>query len=246
MAAVTGNNLTIFAGDDMNVIGCEESCSINVTAKEIITTTKGSGKGTNRVEGNYDCIISATGVMFIHASEATAAAANKQDPTYFHSYIIQGKKVCAKYQITDGSTTKYVIGNFMVRSATYSGGAGDYATYDIELALDGELYESAAMQSGAAYDGPSMYVYDSTGTTDGFTSVTLEDASRIYFIVFVPASNPNARIVYQTSDIQTLALATDLPVGAGTVGYHAASGTINFEAGLLTGDKVLTSFDVAD
>ena len=111
MAAVTGNNLTIYAGDDMNVIGCEESCTITVTANEIITTTKGSGRGTNREYGSYDATLQASGVVFLYASEATAAAANRQDPTYFHSYIVQGKKVCAKYQITDGSTTKYVIGN---------------------------------------------------------------------------------------------------------------------------------------
>lgn len=246
MGVVTGNNLTIYAGDDMNIIGCEESCTITVTTEEIITTTKGSGRGTNREYGRYDATLSATGVIFIYADEATAAAANRQDPTYFLSYLVQGKKVVCKYQLTDGTTTKYVIANWIVRSCVLSGQAGDFATFDVEFALDGQLYESTAFKSGAAYDGPSVYIYDSVGTTDGFSAVELENSSRVYFIVFIPASNPNGRIVYQTSDIQTLAAAIDLPIGVGTVGYHAATGTINFEAGLLTGDQVFVSFDVSD
>lgn len=246
MAAVQGKNFTVYLGDSMNTIGCEDSCTVTVTAAEIITTTKGSGRGTNREYGAYDAILTATGVVFPYDSESAAASASKTDITFVHSYILQAKKVCAKYQLTDGLTTKWVIANWIVRTLTFTGAAEGAMTFDLELALDGQLYESANMHSAASYDGPGVLVYDSTGTVDGFTSVTLEDASEIYFIVFTPSGNPAGRIVYLYSDIQTLALATDLPVGAGTVGFHAASGTVNFEAGLLTGDSVLVSFDVAD
>jgi hypothetical protein len=245
MSVVLGKNFTVYLGDSMNTIGCEDSCTVTVTATEVITTTKGSGRGTNREYGAYDATLTSTGVVFPYDSESAAAGASKTDVTFLHSYITQAKKVCAKYQLTDGSTTKWVIANWIVRSLTFTGAAEGAMTFDVELALDGQLYESANMHSAASYDGPSVLVYTSEATEDGFTSATLEDASEIYFIVFTPSGNPAGRIVYLYSEIQTLALATDLPVGAGTVGYHAASGTVNFEAGLLTGDSVLVSFDVA-
>lgn len=246
MAVVLGKNFTIYLGDSMNTIGCEDSCTVTVTSEEIITTTKGSGRGTNREYGRYDAVLNATGVVFPYASESAAASAGKQDATYLHSYILQAKKVCAKYQLTDGSVTKYAIGNWIVRNLVFTGAAEGAMTFDVELALDGQLYESASMKSGAAYDGPSVYIYDSTSTTNGFTAVVLENVSRMYFIAFTPSGNTAGRIVYQSTDIQTLAAAINLPVGAGTVGYHAATGTINFADGLLTGDNVFVSFDVSD
>ena len=78
-----------------------------------------------------------------------------------------------------------------------------------------------------------------TGTADGFSAATLDDANVIYFI-----HRSNTNHTYLTADVQTLALATDLPVGANTVGFHAASGTINFEDALLTGQIVTVCYDV--
>lgn len=244
MAVVLGKNFTVYLGDSMNTIGCEDSCTVTVTAAEIITTTKGSGRGTNREYGAYDATLNSTGVVFPYVSESSAASAGKTDITFLHSYITQAKKVCAKYQLTDGSTTKYVIANWIVRTLTFTGAAEGAMTFDLELALDGKLYESANMTSAAAYDGPSVYVYTASGTVDGFSFSTLENASRLYFIVLTTTAG--VQTVYQTADIQTLTNAVDLPTGTGTVGYHAPTGTINFEAGLTSGDIVLTSFDVSD
>jgi len=158
MGVVVGNNLTIYAGDNMNVIGCEDTCTITVTAEEIITTTKGSGRGTNREYGRYDATLSATGVIFIYESEAAAAADSKHDPTYFHSYLKQGKKVAAKYQITDGTIIKDVTASWIVRSCTFAGSAGDFAMFDIQLALDGELTETITTGEGV-YSSPYSSVY---------------------------------------------------------------------------------------
>lgn len=237
MGAVTGNNLTIFAGDDMNVIGCEASCTITVTAREIITTTKGSGRGTNREYGAYDAVLQSSGVIFVYADEAAAAAANQQDPTFFHSYIVQGKKVCAKYQFTDGTITKYVIANWIVRSAAYTGQSGEYATFDIELALDGQLFESAAMQSGAAYDGPSVFVYRATGTVASFSDASLENASRIYFVIKKTAA----------TGLNTILTGVTLfGPDPNEYIYTAGTGDFQFDVNLVVGDIVLISYDPED
>lgn len=153
---VTGNNLTIYAGDGLNVIGCEDSCIVTVTAEEIITTTKGSGRGTNREYGRYDATLSSTGVIFIYASEFDAASAGRQDPTFFHSHIIQGKKVVAQYKITDGTITKYVSATWMVKSVSFTGNTGEFATYNVELALDGKLTESTNMTSVYSFIPPEV------------------------------------------------------------------------------------------
>lgn len=240
MAVVLGKNFTVYLGDSMNTIGCEDSCTVNVTAEEIITTTKGSGRGTNREYGRYDATLTATGVVFPYASESAAASAGKQDPTYFQSYIVQAKKVCAKYQLTDGSVTKYTIANWIVRSITYTGAAEGAMTFDLELALDGQLYESPEMQSGAAYDGPSVYIYEATGTVANFDATPTINASRIYFVVKKTAATGITTIM------SVLYPPNDFTPANNEVIYTAASGNFEFFVSLAAGDIVLISYDPAD
>lgn len=240
MGLVTGNNLTIYAGDDMNPITCEESCSIVTTTEEIITTTKGSGRGTNREYGRYDSVLSYSGIVYIYASEADAAAANRQDGTYFHSYIVQGKKVCAKYQMTDGGITKYIIANWIVRSCSITGAAGNFATLDIELALDGQLYESAAMQSGSDYDGPSVYIYEATGAVSNFDATPTINASRIYFVVKKTAATGITTI------LTVLYPPDDFTPANDEVIYVTGTGNFEFYVALADGDIVLISYDPSD
>lgn len=243
MALVQGKNLTLYTGDQMNVIGCEESCTLTITNEEIITTSKGSGRFTNREYGGADWTVQSNGVIFMYASESAAGSGGKTDPLYLTAYALEGKKVCVKIQFSDGTTTKYLIGNGIITNVVNTGSAEGYATFDVTIAADGKLYQSDNLQSSPNYDGPSVYIYTASGTVDGFSSVTIEDSSRLYFIVLTTAAGQK---VYQTSDIQTLANAIDLPTGTGTVGYHAPTGTINFQAGLVSGNSVLVSFDVAD
>jgi hypothetical protein len=73
--------------------------------------------------------------------------------------------------------------------------------------------------------------------------VRLENASTVYFIY---RSGNGFNKVYKTSEIQTLTLATDIPTGTNTVGFHAATGTVNFEDDLNNNDIVLVSYDTSD
>lgn len=238
MAVVLGKNFTVYLGDSMNTIGCEDSCTVNVTAAEIITTTKGSGRGTNREYGSYDATLTSTGVVFPYSSESAASSAGKTDVTFLHSYILQAKKVCAKYQLTDGLTTKYVIANWIVRSLIFTGAAEGAMTFDVELALDGQLYESPGMRSGASYDGPSVYVYTATGTVSNFSDTILENASRIYFVIKKVAATGEVIVMNEATLFS--------PFVDNEFIYTAGTGDFSFDANLLIGDVVLISYDPAD
>lgn len=238
MSVVLGKNFTVYLGDSMNTIGCEDSCTVTVTATEIITTTKGSGRGTNREYGSYDAILTATGVVFPYDSESAAASASKTDVTFLHSYIVQAKKVCAIYQLTDGSTTKYVIANWIVRAITFTGAAEGAMTFDLELALDGQLYESSNMQSAATYDGPRVFVYTATGTVSSFADSSLINASRIYFVIKKTTANPSGIIMSRTTLFD--------PFFDNEYIYTSGTGTFSFDANLVAGDIVLISYDPAD
>lgn len=237
MAVVLGKNFTVYLGDSMNTIGCEDSCTVNVTAAEIITTTKGSGRGTNREYGSYDATLTSTGVVFPYESETAAAAADKTDVTFLHSYLLQGKKVCAKYQLTDGSTTKYAIANWIIRSVTFTGAAEGAMTFDLELALDGKIYETANMTSSAVYDGPSVYVYtEDTTPSDSFTFSGFEDASAVYFIIKNGVIQENV----------TFTNGGGVPIDPTEVNFDYSDGTIYFGTPLASGDVIIVSYDSAD
>lgn len=236
MAVVLGKNFTVYLGDSMNTIGCEDSCTVNVTAEEIITTTKGSGRGTNREYGRYDATLTATGVVFPYASESAAASAGKQDITFAHSYILQAKKVCAKYQLTDGSVTKYAIANWIVRSITFTGAAEGAMTFDLELALDGKIYETSNMISGATYDGPSILIYtEDTTPSDGFTDAALIGASYSYFIIRNGVVQENVQFTSSGG----------VPIDPTRVVFDYTTGTIYFGTPLSSGDIIIVSYDPA-
>ena len=133
MGAVTGNNLMIFTGRDMDVIGCEASCTLEVVETDVLTTTKGSGRGTSREYGKYDATLTSNGVIFIYDTENNSATGNKTDVTFMLGYMLKGYKVAARFNITDGSTTKFVYANWIISSITFSGTSGEHATYDITL-----------------------------------------------------------------------------------------------------------------
>jgi hypothetical protein len=238
MSVVLGKNFTVYLGDSMNTIGCEDNCTVTVTAAEIITTTKGSGRGTNREYGAYDAVLTSTGVVFPYDSESAAASAGKTDVTFLHSYITQAKKVCAKYQLTDGLTTKYVIANWIVRTLTFTGAAEGAMTFDVELALDGQLYESSNIQSSATYDGPSVYVYVAAGTVSNCDATPTINASRIYFVVKTVSSTGQTIIMRATTLFS--------PSFDNEYIFTTGSGNFSFDANLLIGDTVLISYDPAD
>ena len=241
MATVLGNNLTLYVGDGMRTIGCEDSCTLSIENQLINVTTKGSGRGTNREYGGYDWNLQASGVIFINSS--FDGSGSNLDPFEFLAYSLQGKKVVCKFQQTDGSTTKWVIGNGVISTCSYVGQAGEHGMYNVVILADGLLYPSTNIISRDAYDGPSVYIYTATGTGAGFTASELISASTLYFI---HRGGNGSNRTYQTSEIETLPDALSSPVTAGAVGYHAASGTINFNIVLASGDIIFVSYDTSD
>jgi hypothetical protein len=234
MSAVQGKNLTIYTGYGMNVIGCEESCTLTITSQEIITTTKGSGRATNREYGSYDWSVNARGVMFMYSSESNADTANRTDPTFFASHILQGKKACVKIESSEGSITKYWIGNGIITQCVYTGSGEGFATFDVTINADGKLYESANATSLAAYDGPSVYVYEATSSVTSFTASELINADNIYFIV-------RNGVVYPS--VNTLPDGTSFPLTG--VGVYLPIGYVAFSSALTSGDIILVSYDPA-
>lgn len=240
MSVVKGSQFTIYTGDGLRPIGCEESCTISFTAEEIITTTKGSGGFTNRETGRKDWSIQANGVMVIVDNLDGLSA--KLDPTEFIAYVLEGKKVVGKALFTDGTIEKWLIGKGVITSANFSGQAGEFMLFDVTIKADGPLYTSANAISRVDYDGPSIYTYDAVGSVDGFTAAELINSDKIYYINRTKAAES---ITYLTGDVQTLAGSGSMPVGINTVGFHAASGTINFDDSLLAGNRVVVCYDPA-
>jgi hypothetical protein len=239
MAALEGENLFIYLGDGMKTIGCESQCSISITNELLDVKTKGSGRFKNREYGSQDVTITSNGVVFINST--FNGSGTNLDPMEFISYCLEGKKVAVHCKTIQNGTTKVLAGVFLVESATYAGDVSGFATYDLTLAIDGKLYLSDNLISSATYDGAFSYIYTAVGTTDGFTSSSLENANTVYFI---HRSGNNFNKLYITSEIQSLTLSTDIPTGTNTVGFHASSGTVNFEDDLNSGDIVLVVYDV--
>lgn len=239
MSTVAGSNFTLYTGDGLRALGCEESCLLTIVTEDIITTTKGSGRGTNRQVGRYDWSVTSNGVVSINA--VFDGSGTNLDPTEFMAYQLQGNKVVVKFLFTDGTTSKWVIGTGVVTSSTYAGSAGDFMTYDIEIKGDGKLFQSSGMQTVSNYDGPSIYVFDATSTVIGFTATALIGAS-IYYINRTKAAD---NVTYLTADVQSLAGSGTSPTGINTVGLHSASGTINFDDDLLSGNRVIVCYDPA-
>lgn len=128
MSDYKGDEIVLYTYEDLKPIGCEESCIINITANEIITTTKGSGRATNREYGSYDWNIQSNGVI-------GALDVNKTSPLGFGYDIIKGKKIIVKVSIRNS----YYFGVGILTSCTYTGTSGEFAKYDVTIVGDGEL-----------------------------------------------------------------------------------------------------------
>ena len=131
----------MYTGDGLRALGCEESCTLTLTSEEIITTTKGSGGFTNREIGVKDWSVQSSGVLSINS--AFDGSGTNLDPLEFVAYQLQGKKVVVKLLFTDGTISKWLIGNGIVVSATYAGQAGDFTTFDvlIKVGLSSKLIQ---------------------------------------------------------------------------------------------------------
>lgn len=242
MSYVLGSNFTLYSGDGLRALGCEESCTLRITTEDIITTTKGSGNATNRVDGRYDWSVTSNGVVSINA--VFDGSGTNLDPTEFMAYQLQGNKVVVKFLFTDGTTSKWVIGTGVVTSSTYAGSAGDFMTYDIEIKGDGKLYTSQSLVSNVYYDGPTTYIYTATGSVLGFVVPSLYNAEINGLIYYVVVTTASGTVTYLSSEIETLITSGSTPTGA--IGLHSATGTLNFNPNLASTNTVMVVYDIGN
>jgi hypothetical protein len=170
MANLKGNELVLYAYQDLYAIGCEETFVLNIISNEIITTTKGSGRSTNREYGSYDWNIQANGVISVGESL-------RVNPLHFNDNLIKGKKVAVKAQY--GANFYFGIG--IVTSITNTGTSGEFSKYDITISGDGPLYSTDGLKN--TENEPDILEYLSNTYSITFSSPLLVDATIL--MVFV-------------------------------------------------------------
>jgi hypothetical protein len=243
MSVVTGKNINLYVSGDFDtngllLIGCEESCTITINTEIINTTTRGSGRARGREYGLYDVTIQSNGVVFINS---TVDPSTKHDPMFFGSLILEGKKCVVKYEVTDGTYTRYYIGKFLVQTATYTGGATGFGTYDLTLINDGDLNQSNELITSSNYE-CETYIYESTGSVSSFAATALINSAIFYVHRFGNSYN----VTYLPSQIENLASSGASLSGGYVIGFHGASGTVKVSDDLASGDKLLFVYNTAD
>lgn len=229
MSEVLGSNLTIYVGDGMKTIGCEDSCTLTVENQLINVTTKGSGRGTNREYGGYDWVIQASGVIFINATLGTGT---NLDPFEFLAYSLKGKKVAVKFYHTDGTTGKWVCGNGLIGTCSYTGSAEGHATYNVTILADGLLYPVSTLVSSATYDGPTLLTYVPASSLSVAIIAGLAGITAMYYIV-------KNGVLYNSFRIYT----GTLPLTGEEVMVKTTDGTTNFSVAVGTTDTILFWYD---
>jgi len=170
MAQLKGDDLVLYAYEDLEPIGCEDSFILNITANEIITTTKGSGRATNREYGSYDWNIQCTGVI-------TLNEVGKVTSLHFNDNIIKGKKVAIKASV--GSEFYFGLG--IITSSSNTGTSGEFAKFDVTISGDGPLYSTNELKN--TENEPTYLTYSSTTYSITYSSVDLFRANIL--MVFV-------------------------------------------------------------
>jgi len=170
MATIKGDELILYTFEDLEPIGCEDSFILTLTATEIITTTKGSGRATNREYGAYDWTIQCTGVITINET-------GKSNPLFFNDNLIKGKKVAVKASV--GSDFYFGMG--IVTSASNTGTSGEFAKFDVTISADGPLYSTNGLQNPE--NEPTYLSYSSSVYSISYSSASLLNATLL--MVFV-------------------------------------------------------------
>ena len=170
MAQYKGDDLVLYAYSDLEPIGCEDSFILTITADEIITTTKGSGRATNREYGTYDWNIQCTGVITLNED-------GKVTSLHFNDNIIKGKKIAVK--ATVGSEFYFGLG--VITTASNTGTSGEFAKFDVTIAGDGPLYSTNNLKN--TENEPTYLSYSSTSYSITYSSALLLNATLL--MVFV-------------------------------------------------------------
>lgn len=170
MATIKGDELILYTFEDLEPIGCEDSFILTITNTEIITTTKGSGRATNREYGAYDWSIQSTGVITVNES-------GKSNPLFFNDNLIKGKKVAIKASV--GSDFYFGMG--IVTSASNTGTSGEFAKFDVTISADGPLYSTNGLKN--TENEPTYLSYSSSLYSISYSSSLLLNAALL--MVFV-------------------------------------------------------------
>ena len=201
MAQYKGDDLILYAYEDLEPIGCEDSFILNITSAEIITTTKGSGRATNREYGIYDWNIQCTGVITLNES-------GKVTSLHFNDNIIKGKKIAIKATVG----TEFYFGIGVITTASNTGTSGEFAKFDVTIAGDGPLYSTNALKN--TENEPTYLSYSSTSYSITFSSALLLDATLL--MVFVDG------VYYAPDSYEFIA---DSGYGYGVITFDTALGS---------------------
>jgi hypothetical protein len=170
MAQIKGDDLVLYAYEDLEPIGCEDSFILNITANEIITTTRGSGRATNREYGSYDWNIQCTGVITLNES-------GKVTSLHFNDNIIKGKKIAIKASVGD----EFYFGIGIITNSANTGTSGEFAKFDVTIAGDGILYSTNNLKN--TENEPTYLSYSSSSYAISYSSPLLLNATLL--MVFV-------------------------------------------------------------
>lgn len=176
MRAIAGEELILYLFNEMEPIACEDSFTLTITNNEIITTTKGSGRATNREYGSYDWNIQCTGVML------RSVLNTQTDPRILGDVAMKGRKVIVKANIRND----YFFGIGIITSVSYIGDASEMAKFDLAISGDGVLYKTALLKMPESIKEPKYIIFTKTGSPTNptvFASPLLLNANPI--IVFL-------------------------------------------------------------
>jgi hypothetical protein len=186
MSELLGKDFLIYSrqySGNFAVIGCEESCTVSLSAQELITTTKGSGRATNRELGRYDWQIASQNVVIQPGT--VIGTENFIDP------LRKGQKVLVKAQmgtIVFDAHQSTLFGRGVVTNIEYTGNAEGFATANITIKADGPLYLPADLQG--TFADPGYFELLTTGTTTVVSSTSLFNKAIAWIVVDDIVVNP--------------------------------------------------------
>lgn len=163
MAYLKGDDLVLYAYENLEPIGCEDSFILTITSNEIITTTKGSGRSTNREYGSYDWNIQCTGVITLNKT-------GQITPLHFNDNIIKGKKIAIKATVGN----EFYFGLGIILSAANTATSGEFAKFDVTIAGDGILYSTFELKNEE--NEPALLIED-LNNSSAITSPLLNNAT---------------------------------------------------------------------
>ena len=151
-------------------IGCGTTCTLSMTAEELITTTKGSGRATNRETGRTDWQITSSEVVI---------GGNVAEAPFMIDPLRKGSKIIIKGAI-DGYAGNF-FGQAVITAIEFTGAAEGFLTANVTIKADGPLYLPPDLETG--WDQPGYFEKLTTGTTTTLTDAALFQKTIAFIVV---------------------------------------------------------------